>query len=194
MPGDGDGGAPGFIVWVEGLPGAGKSTMARALSQKLSAAGWKVEVLDGDELRGTFFPELTFSRKDREAHARRVSQFARILARNGVVVIAAMITPYETSRQTVRANVGSRFVEVWVRCPLEICQRRDPKGIYSRRGQGSLQKVTGVDDPFEEPLSPDVIVDTASTPVDRGVAQVLEYLDKKGLTGGRTVETVAYPF
>ena len=164
----------GFVAWIEGLPVSGKSTLSRAVRDRLDAAGFKVEVLDGDEVRQMFSPELGFSRKDREFHARRVSYVARMLARNGVAVLVAMITPYETSRQAARATVGERFTEIWLKCPVEVCQKRDTKGVYGPKGAHG--KVTGVDDPFEEPLQPDLVVDTSAEPIEKSVDRILAHL------------------
>lgn len=169
----------GFVVWIEGLPCSGKTTLSRAVAARLTAAGREVEVLDGDEVRTMFSPELGFSRKDREFHARRVSYVARMLARHGTAVLVAMITPYETSRQAARSTVGERFDEVWLRCPVEVCRQRDSKGLY-RRPANAGSKVTGVDDPFEEPLNPELIVDTASEPVDRSVERIVDHLAARG--------------
>ncbi len=180
-------GAPpptGFVVWLEGLSGSGKTTISRALAPRLRSMGWKVEVLDGDEMRQMFSPELGFSRKDREMHARRVSFVARMLARNGVAVLVAMITPYETSRQAARSVVGTRFFEVWLSCPIEICRQRDPKGIYRRSEEGSVTKMTGVDDPFEEPLNPDLTVDTSSLTVDQSIDRIVRQLASSGYVAG----------
>lgn len=171
---------PGFVAWIEGLPCSGKTTLSQRVAERLRSGGWLAEVLDGDEVRRMFSPELGFSRKDREVHARRVSYVARMLARNGVAVVVAMITPYETSRQAARATVGDRFTEIWLRCPVEVCRQRDSKGLY--RGSGGVQgtKVTGVDDPFEEPLNPDLIVDTASASVEEGTRRILDHLAERG--------------
>jgi adenylylsulfate kinase len=166
----------GFVVWMEGLSGAGKTTLSREVATRLRSKGWKAEVLDGDEVRRMFSPELGFSRSDREFHARRVSYVARMLARNGVAVLVAMITPYETSRQAARSEVGTRFTEVWLKCPLEICRQRDPKGIYRRTEEGGVKKMTGVDDPFEEPLNPDLVVDTSTDPVSASADRIVEHL------------------
>jgi adenylylsulfate kinase len=171
----------GFVVWIEGLPCAGKTTLSRAVADRLRGTGRKVEVLDGDEVRQMFSPELGFSRKDREMHARRVSYVARMLARNGVAVLVAMITPYETSRQAARAGVGSRFFEVWLRCPLEVCRTRDSKGLYERSRTGGVAKLTGVDDPFEEPLAPDLVIDTAHLDAERSARRLLDFLAEKKL-------------
>lgn len=170
----------GFVAWIEGLPCSGKTTLSRAVAERLRAAGRKVEILDGDEVRQMFSPELGFSRKDREFHARRVSYVARLLARNGVAVLVAMITPYETSRQAARATVGDRFTEIWLRCPVEVCRQRDAKGLY--RGSEALRgtKLTGVDDPFEEPLNPEIIIDTSSGSVAEETRRILEHLAQRG--------------
>jgi len=171
----------GFVAWIEGLPCAGKTTLSRSVADRLRSAGRKVEILDGDEVRHMFSPELGFSRKDREFHARRVSYVARMLARNDVVVLVAMITPYETSRQAARATVGARFDEIWLRCPIEVCRQRDTKGLYRTSAPGGTVKVTGVDDPFEEPLNPDLIVDTANEPPEASTGRIVDHLVARGL-------------
>lgn len=170
----------GFVAWIEGIPCAGKTTLSRAVAEQLRAAGRKVEILDGDEVRHMFSPELGFSRKDREFHARRVSYVARMLARNGVAVLVAMITPYETSRQAARATVGERFDEIWLRCPVEICRRRDSKGLYRTSVPGGSVKVTGVDDPFEEPLNPDLVLDTGTETPAESTRKILDHLTRRG--------------
>ena len=174
---------PGLIAWMEGLPCSGKTTLSRAVAERLKARGAKVEILDGDEVRQMFSPELGFSRKDRELHARRVSYVARMLARNGVVVLVAMITPYETSRQTARAVAGVPFVEVWLRCPLDVCRQRDPKGLYRKTQEGQVSRMTGVDDPFEEPLNPDLVIDTNELSVLDSVERIVGYLESRALLG-----------
>jgi adenylylsulfate kinase len=171
--------ADGFVAWFEGLPCAGKTTLSRAVAERLRSQGLRVEILDGDEVRQMFSPELGYSRKDREFHARRVSYVARMLARNGVAVLVAMITPYETSRQAARATVGGRFAEIWLRCPIEVCRTRDAKGIYRTHPPGSA-RVTGVDDPFEEPLNPELTVDTSSEDAARSTRRILDFLAARG--------------
>jgi len=169
-------GDAGWVVWIEGLPCSGKTTVARAVADRLRSQGRAVEVLDGDEVRRMFSPELGFSRRDREGHARRVSYVARMLARHGVLVLVAMITPYETSRQAARATVGERFSEVWLSCPVEVCRQRDPKGLYRKDRAPGSSKVTGVDDPFEEPLNPELVLDTSAEPPAASVQRLLSYL------------------
>jgi len=180
MAGNGSVEREGFVVWIEGLSGSGKTTLSQAAAQHLRTNGWKAEVLDGDEVRRMVFPELGWTRKDRETHARRVSYVARLLAQNGVAVLVAMITPYETSRQAARSVEGARFTEVWLKCPIEVCQQRDPKGIYRRTTQGSVTHMTGVDDPFEEPLNPDLTVDTSSDPLPVSLQRILDHLRARG--------------
>jgi adenylylsulfate kinase len=180
MPAGEANGREGFVVWIEGLTGSGKTTLSQAAATYLRDHGWKAEVLDGDELRRMVFPELGWSRKERETHARRVSYVARLLARNGIAVLVAMITPYETSRQAARSVEGARFTEIWLKCPVEICRQRDPSGIYRRSAQGGAPHVTGVDDPFEEPLNPDLVVDTATSPVPVSFEKILAHLRARG--------------
>lgn len=170
----------GFVLWFEGIPSSGKTTLSSALAPRLRAAGWEVEILDGDDIRRMFYPDLGFSRKDREVHARRVSYVARMLARHGVAVLVAMITPYETSRQAARSEVGPRFLEVWLRCPVEVCRQRDTKGNYRPLGPGVVRHMTAVDDPFEEPLNPDLTVDTSNTTVEEDVLLILKHLSARG--------------
>jgi adenylylsulfate kinase len=183
MAGAADTHADGFVVWIEGLSGSGKTTLSQETASYLRSAGWRAEILDGDELRRLVFPELGWSRKDRETHARRVSYVARLLARNGVAVLVAMITPYETSRQAARSVEGARFTEIWLKCPLEVCQQRDPKGIYRRTTQGAVAHMTGVDDPFEEPLNPDLTVDTSAESTAASLGRILDHLRAKGFIG-----------
>lgn len=170
-----------LVVWIEGIPCSGKTTIAQTVSERLKATGQKVQILDGDEVRRMFSPELGFSRKDREVHARRVSYVARMLASHGVAVIVAMITPYETSRQAARAEVEEKFVEVWLRCPVDVARDRDAKGLYARAARGGLSRMTGVDDPFEEPLNPDLTVDTAKLTVPESTDRILKFLVQQHL-------------
>lgn len=168
--------ARGAVVWIEGIPSSGKSTIAQELSKRLQASGFDVQVLDGDEVRHVFSPELGFSRRDRETHARRVSYVAEMLAHHGVTVLVAMITPYETSRQAARSEVHGKFTEVWLRCPVDVCRKRDTKGLYARAARGDLSRFTGVDDPFEEPLNPELVVDTDRLNVAESVDRIVNYL------------------
>ena len=169
----------GFGVWLTGLPASGKTTIARALEKALRRRGLRVEVLDGDEVRRNLSPDLGFTRKDRETHARRVAYVAKLLVRNGVAVIVGLISPYRNFREHARKQIGN-FVEVWVKCPLEECMRRDPKGLYERALRGEISDLTGIQDPYEEPLNPEVTVDTSKESVEESVNKIIKKLENLG--------------
>jgi adenylyl-sulfate kinase len=169
------------------LPGAGKTTIARALEGELRTEGVPVEVLDGDEIRAALSPDLGFSPADRELHNRRVIYLAKLLSRNGVVTIVSLISPYRTVRSAAREELG-RFIEVWVKCSIEECIRRDPKGHYGRALGGKNPQMTGVQAPYEPPEHPELVVDTEQWPVERCVAEVRTVVAHQGYlsSGGRT--------
>jgi adenylylsulfate kinase len=151
---------PGRVVWLEGLPGAGKTTLADALVPRLRRSGRVADRLDGDEIRRNLSSDLGYDREGRLAQARRVAFLAEVLSRNGVYVVVALITPYEASREEARARLGDRLLEVHLACPLEVCEARDPKGMYRRARAGEMRHLTGVDDPFEPPAHPDLTLRT----------------------------------
>ncbi len=169
----------GFAIWMTGLPGSGKSTLARLMETTLRERyGRHVEVLDGDDVRKGLSRDLGLSREDREEHARRVSYVAKVLARNGVIAVVALISPYRRSRAEAKEMIGKeRFVEVYVKAPLSVCESRDPKGLYARARRGEIDNMTGIQHPYEEPETPDLVVDTtAGTPqesADRLLAGLL---------------------
>ena len=171
--------ASGFTLWFTGLSGAGKSTLAAAVSRELRRHGIAVEVLDGDEVRQNLSQGLGFSREDRDTNIRRIGYVARLLTRNGVAVITAAISPYRAVRDEVRREVGA-FVEVHVKASLEACVRRDTKGLYARALTGEIAQFTGVSDPYEEPLAPELVVDTEREDVATGAARVIERLVELG--------------
>lgn len=164
------------VVWFTGLSGAGKSTIADLVYERLKARGLKVERLDGDTVRD-IFPATGFTRPERDAHIRRVGYLASKLEQNGVFVVASFVSPYEESRQFVR-GLGRRFVEVHVATSLEECERRDVKGLYARARRGEIRNFTGIDDPYEEPSKPELRLDVGPTP-EQSAAAVLAYLDRQ---------------
>jgi adenylyl-sulfate kinase len=152
----------GFTIWMTGLPGSGKSTLADILKKRLEVEFDKpVEILDGDEIRKGLSRDLGLSKEHREEHARRVSFVARLLSRNGVVSIVALISPYRVSRQSAKETIGSdKFVEVYVKASLAECEKRDPKGLYAKARRGEITNMTGIQDPYEEPTAADITVVT----------------------------------
>lgn len=169
----------GFGVWLTGLPASGKTTIARALEKALRKKGLNVEVLDGDEVRKNLSPDLGFTKEDRETHAKRVAYVAKLLVRNGVAVIVGLISPFRDFREQARNQIGN-FVEVWVKCPLEECIRRDPKGLYQKAIKGELNDLTGIQEPYEEPLNPEVTVDTSQESLEESVNKILKKLENLG--------------
>jgi adenylylsulfate kinase len=162
----------GVTVFFTGLPSAGKTTIARALEKRLLDAGHKVEVLDGDVVRTHLCKGLGFSREDRDENIRRVGFVADLLSRNGVTVLCSVIAPYRAVREEVRALHGDRFFEVYVAAPVEVCAERDVKGLYAKQRAGELKGLTGVDDPYEPPLAPEVVVPTDRQTVEESVETV----------------------
>jgi adenylylsulfate kinase len=166
----------GFVLWFTGLPSSGKTTLARIMTDKLRDVGLKVELLDGDEVRRSLSPDLGFSKKDREIHAQRVAYLCRLLSRNGIVPIVSLISPYRASRRQAREHVGDRFVEVWTKCSLETCMKRDVKGLYRKAIEGNITDMTGLQDPYEDPVENEITVDTEKVTVDECARKILNYL------------------
>jgi adenylyl-sulfate kinase len=174
------GAEPGFTVWLTGLSGAGKTTIAVLVEQELRRRNHKVEVLDGDVVRTHLSKGLGFSKEDRDTNIRRIGWVCEVLTRNGIVAIAAAISPYRDVRDEVRESIG-RFVEVYVEAPIEVLAERDVKGLYKKALTGQLEGFTGVSDPYEPPLNPDVVchTDGRETP-EESAAKVMHALEELG--------------
>jgi len=171
----------GFVLWFTGLSGAGKTTVAAKLAPMLAERGHRVELLDGDEVRTNLCQELGFSRADRDTNIARIGYVAGKLAKHGVAVLVAAISPYRQARDQVRASVDS-FVEVHVAAPLATCAERDVKGLYARALAGELPNFTGISDPYEPPLAPELVLHTETDSVDQSVHQILTWLEANQLT------------
>jgi adenylylsulfate kinase len=169
----------GFVIWFTGLSGAGKSSIAEKLEPVLRERGCKVEQLDGDVVRTHLSKGLGFSKEDRDTNIRRIGFVAHLLSRNGVAVICSAISPYREIRDENRAMIGD-FVEVFVKCPIDVLAERDVKGLYKKALAGELKNFTGVSDPYEEPLNAEVVVETDKENVDESAAKVIAKLESMG--------------
>ena len=181
---------PGFTLWFTGMSGAGKSTLSRLLEMRLRQLGAKVEVLDGDVVREYLSRGLGFSREDRDENIRRIGFVCELLSRNGVVAIAAAISPYRAVREEVRARIPN-FVEVFMECPVEVLAARDVKGLYKKALAGEIPQFTGISDPYEPPLAPEITVNSSTETPDESLAKILAALDSKGLLPAGSVTIVS---
>ena len=178
----------GFTVWFTGLSGAGKTTLAQAIEAELNSRDVTVEVLDGDDVRTNLSKDLGFSKEDRDTNIRRIGYVSRLLSRNGVGVIASAISPYRAVRDEVRGQItrdGGEFIEVYVHCPIDVLTERDVKGLYKKALAGEIKGFTGVSDPYEEPLAPEVTVDTDSESIEESASKILAALEERGLLAPR---------
>jgi adenylyl-sulfate kinase len=169
----------GFTLWFTGLPCSGKSTLARKVEEILLERGMKVEVLDGDEVRENLSKGLGFSKEDRDTNIRRIGYVCKLLSRNGVVAIAAAISPYKAVREEVRQSIP-RFVEVYVKAPIDVLKERDVKGMYKKALAGEIKNFTGISDPYEPPDNPEVIVETDKESVEESVQKIVRTLELMG--------------
>ncbi|MGH1393716.1 MAG: adenylyl-sulfate kinase [Trichormus sp.] len=167
----------GATIWFTGLSGAGKTTISSEVAQRLRSRGLKVEVLDGDIVRQNLTRDLGFSRADRDENIRRIGFVAQLLTRNGVIVLVSAISPYQDVREEVRQKIGSNFIEVYVNAPLSTCEERDVKGLYKRARQGEIKFFTGIDDPYEPPLKPEVECCTDEESLEQSVAKVIHQFE-----------------
>ncbi len=169
----------GFIVWLTGLSGAGKSTISLLLHKELEKRGVKHELLDGDVIRTNLSKGLSFSKEDRDINIKRIGFVCNLLSRNGVAAITAAISPYQKIRDEIRRDTVN-FVEVFVDCPLEVCEERDVKGLYKKARAGEILNFTGVSDPYEPPQNPEVICKTHQESVEESVEKILKRLCELG--------------
>jgi adenylyl-sulfate kinase len=171
---------PGCVLWITGLSGAGKSTLATMVAAEMRRRRVPVEVLDGDEMRRHLCKDLGFTKQDRDCNVRRIGYVAGLLARNGVCAVVAAISPYQAARDEQRARIR-RFVEVYCRCDMAVLMGRDTKGLYRKALAGQIRGFTGVDDPYEPPIRPEVLVDTGVESADESLRKILASLEQMGL-------------
>ena len=176
----------GFTLWFTGLSGSGKTTLAHAVAKVLRERGMnKLEILDGDVIRTHLSKGLGFSKEDRDTNIRRIAYVCELLTRNDVIAIAAAISPYKDSREYARKNI-SRFVEVFVKCPMDVLIKRDPKGLYRKAMAGEIEHFTGVSDPYEEPDDPEITVETDKESVDGSTNRIISILERMGYVSSRS--------
>ena len=170
------------LLWFTGFSGAGKSTIAHGVEKELFKRGLRSYVLDGDNVRHGISANLGFSRKDRNENIRRIVEISKLFVDAGLIILASFISPYKDDRELVRtAFQGDNFYEIHVKCSIEECQRRDPKGMYLKARQGLIKNYTGISAPYEEPESPDLLIDTESTDIATAIHLVLQFMDRVGL-------------
>src|SRR3954470_8385041 len=170
----------GCTLWFTGMSGTGKSTLSKLVGQRLSEAGARVEVLDGDVIRTQLCSGLGFSKEDREENIRRIGFVCELLSRNDVIAIAAAISPYRASRDELRKRIPN-FIEIHMNCPVEVLIQRDVKGLYKKALAGEIKQFTGISDPYESPLEPEVTIDSSTETPGEGLAKILDLLDDRGI-------------
>ena len=170
----------GFVLWFTGLPCSGKTTVADAVAEKLKARGMKVERLDGDIVRKSLTRDLGFSKEDRDKNIERVTFVAKLLSRNGVAVLPSFVSPYIAARENARKET-TNFIEIYVKCPTEVCEKRDVKGMYKKAREGEIKDFTGVNDPYEEPPNPELVLETDKETVEQCVKKIIGKLQEMGL-------------
>jgi adenylylsulfate kinase len=166
-----------FVVWFTGLSGSGKSTLANAVAARLFNDKVRNYVLDGDNIRHGLNKDLGFSEEDRTENIRRIGEVAKLFVDSGQVVLTAFISPFQADRKIVRDLLEEKeFIEVYVKCPIDTCEQRDPKGLYVKARQGLIKDFTGINSPYEEPVNPELVIDTHSFSIEENVEQVIQYL------------------
>ena len=171
-----------YILWFTGLSGSGKSTIANMVEGRLHEMGISTYILDGDNLRNGLNEDLGFSSGDRKENIRRIGEVSKLFVDSGIVVLATFISPYASDREEVRKKVQQdEFIEIYVKCPIEACEKRDPKGLYKKARSGEITSFTGVSAPYEEPENPEIIIETSQYTIEECVQQVMNYLKDNGL-------------
>lgn len=171
-----------FVIWFTGLSGSGKSTLANALASRLFHDDVRNYVLDGDNVRHGLNKDLGFSEEDRTENIRRIGEVSKLFVDSGQVVLTAFISPFQADRKLVRDLLDEKeFIEVYVKCSIDTCEERDPKGLYVKARQGLIKDFTGINSPYEEPENPEIVVESDRTTVEESVEQVIQYLKKNGL-------------
>lgn len=171
----------GILLWFTGLSGSGKSTVASALEKKLHSLGKITYALDGDNVRHGLNSDLGFSDEDRVENIRRIGEVSKLFVDAGIITIATFVSPFRADRQKVRELLGEDFVEIFIDCPLEVCESRDPKGIYKKARAGEIKHFTGIDSPYEGPINPEITVSTHLNTLEECVDKLMSYLEKEGL-------------
>jgi adenylylsulfate kinase len=171
----------GFTLWFTGLSGAGKTTISKRVAEELQARGSRLEILDGDVVRENLSKGLGFSKEDRDTNIRRIAFVADLLSRNGVPVITAAISPYREIRAEARELMGERFIEVFVKASVDTCIDRDPKGLYEKALKGEIKEFTGVSDPYEEPLDPELTLETETESPEESASKIISLLEVRQL-------------
>lgn len=169
----------GFTLWMTGLSGAGKTTIAKIMETELKSRGLKIERLDGDVVRQSLTRDLGFTKEDRDKNIERVTFVAKLLSRNGVGVIASFISPYQATRDMVRSET-TNFIEVFINAPLEVCAERDVKGMYAKAFAGEIENFTGVSDPYENPENAEIVINTHEETPEESAARLIGYLEEHG--------------
>lgn len=173
------------VIWFTGLSGSGKSTLAHMTEDALHRMGCRTYVLDGDNVRHGLCSDLGFSLRDREENIRRIGEVSKLFLDAGVLVLTAFISPFRADRERVRQLVGAEnFFEIYCRCPVEVCEQRDVKGLYKKARQGLISEFTGISSPYEEPESPDLVIDTATTTPDDALRQIIDLQVRRGVVQG----------
>ena len=168
------------VIWLTGLSGSGKSTIANELEYQLNKMNYHTYLLDGDNIRNGLNSDLGFSDKDRKENIRRISEVAKLFLDAGIITITAFISPFIEDREKAREIIGEDFIEVFIDTPIEVCIKRDPKGLYQKALNGEIKEFTGINSPYEKPKNPDIHIETAKTNISLSVALIIKYLNEKG--------------